>query len=78
MNEIREIYENGKKYYIINGVKHYQHHTSMHRGYVSVKSNGEVEKYNGRFGKGYKILKHNPDSTTYCICVYVIEVKECE
>lgn len=75
MKDFKEIYENGKKYYIIDGVKHYHHHTAMYRGYVSVKSNGEVEKYNGRYGKGYKILKHNPDSTTYCYCDYAIEVE---
>lgn len=76
MYDFDEIYENGKKYYIIDGVKHYQHHTAMYRGYVSVKSKGELEKYNGRYGKGYKILKHNPNSTSYCLCVYAIEVKE--
>lgn len=47
------------------------HHESLRRGYVSVKeSNGIKLNYNGRFGKGYIVLKHNPLSTRYCICEY--------
>lgn len=40
------------------------HHESLKRGYVSVKET------DGRFGKGYIVLKHNPLSTRYCICEY--------
>lgn len=50
----------------------YLHHTSLSRGYVSVKSIGEVEPYKGKFGEGYKVKKHNPNSTRYCIVEYWI------
>lgn len=34
------------------------HHTALCKGYVSVKcQNGIKEPYNGRFGKGYTIIR---------------------
>lgn len=50
-------------------------HTSLKRGYVSRKSTGVVESYNGRFGKGYAVLSPNRDSTRYCFVTYFVEVR---
>lgn len=49
------------------------HHTSLTRGYVSVKSEVIKEDYNGRFGKGHTVKTHNPNSTRYCYISYYIE-----
>ena len=49
------------------------HHTALTRGYVSVKSEGIREDYNGRYGKGYTVKTHNPKSTRYCLISYCIE-----
>lgn len=48
-------------------------HTSLCRGYVSVKSEGIKNEYNGRFGKGYTIKTHNPNSTRYCFITYYVK-----
>lgn len=51
-----------------------KHHTSYHRGYVSVKENREIiEEYKGRFGKGFKVFSHNPGSTNYCFVTYYVD-----
>ena len=49
------------------------HHTSLCRGYVSVRSDGYVSKYNGRFGTGYTVKIHNPNSTIYCYIEYYVK-----
>lgn len=47
------------------------HHTALTRGYIKVGQ--EIrEKYNGRFGVGYTVKTHNPDSTRYCFISYYI------
>lgn len=49
------------------------HHTSLTRGYVSVKDeNGIKEPYKGRFGVGYTVKRNNPDSTRFCYIDYYI------
>lgn len=50
------------------------HHTSLFRGYVSKKRypDGLKEAYKGRFGKGYTIKYHNPNSTMYAFVEYYI------
>ena len=48
------------------------HHTASRRGYVSRKSLGQVEQYNGRFGKGYVLLTPRWDTSTYCNVTYYI------
>ena len=50
-----------------------EHHTARCIGYVSRKSQGIVEPYKGRFGKGYKLLTPAYDSTYYCFVTYYIE-----
>lgn len=50
------------------------HHSALCRGYVSVKATeGIVTEYKGRFGKGYKVKRHNPNSTQYCFVEYWVE-----
>lgn len=47
------------------------HHTALTRGYIGVGK--EVrEEYKGRFGTGYTVKTHNPDSTRYCLISYYI------
>lgn len=59
---------------IINGDICKYHHTSTTAGYVSVKcEETEPRPYKGRFGEGYKIRIHNPESTQYCYVQYWIK-----
>lgn len=55
---------------IINGLK--LHHTSLCRGYVNAGV-AMVEKYDGKFGKGFRVFTRNKESTTYCIATYYLE-----
>ena len=49
------------------------HHTALTRGYVSIKATeGIKEPYKGKFGEGYTILSHNPNSTRYCYITYYV------
>lgn len=48
------------------------HHTASCRGYVSRKSDGIVKTYDGKFGKGYVILRPRFDTTQYVYCDYYI------
>lgn len=48
------------------------HHTAACRGYVSRKSEGIVKEYDGKFGKGYVILRPRFDTTKYVYCDYYI------
>lgn len=52
--------------------KYTYHHTSLARGYVSVKSEGIREAYNRKFGTGYTVKRNNPGSTRYCFVDYYI------
>lgn len=47
-------------------------HTALTRGYVSRKTEGYVESYEGKFGKGYKHYEPNWDSSRYCNVTYYI------
>lgn len=49
------------------------HHTAWGRGYVSRKTAGKVEPYEGRWGKGYKVLRPSWDSTRYIRVEYYVE-----
>ena len=50
-----------------------EHHTALVRGYVSVnEAEGIKASYKGRFGEGYTIRRHNPDSTRYCFITYYV------
>ncbi len=43
------------------------------RGYVSRKIAGEIEKYNGRYGTGYKIHTPTTSTTRYHLVTYYIK-----
>ena len=47
-------------------------HTSSRRGYLSRKKSGEVEEYNGKFGKGYILVTPRFDTTRYVNVTYYI------
>lgn len=49
------------------------HHTASRRGYVSRRTEGKVERYEGRFGKGYIISLPRWDTTQYVTIKYYIE-----
>jgi hypothetical protein len=51
------------------------HHTAYAAGYVSRKTDGYLVKYEGKFGKGYKWLHPNSESTQYCYVTYIIKRK---
>ena len=48
------------------------HHTSWHRGYISRRSEGYVETYEGRFGRGYTWHQPSWKSTQYHRVTYYI------
>lgn len=54
--------------------KYTEHHTSLCRGYVSVKDGGKDAPvpYKGKFGEGYTVKSHNPNSTQYCYITYYV------
>ena len=56
----------------MENTKYYKHHTSLAVGYVRVGKT-RMKKYNGRFGKGYKVFKHNDNSTRFCLVTYYVE-----
>lgn len=58
----------------INDIKanYKHHHTSRARRYVSRKSDGVVEPYSGKFGRGYKVYTPAWDSSTYCYVTYYV------
>lgn len=47
-------------------------HTAYTRRYVSRKTDGYVESYNGKYGKGYAHYQPNWDSTRYSLVTYYI------
>ncbi len=47
-------------------------HTALTRGYVSRKSEGRVQPYEGRFGKGFAVYTPNWDSTGVCYVTYYV------
>jgi len=49
-------------------------HTSLTRGYVSRKNpEGITMPYEGKFGKGVKVLTPNFESTRYCYVTYYVQ-----
>ena len=48
------------------------HHTASRRGYISRKTEGRVEAYDGRFGKGYVVVTPRWDTTQYVNIEYYI------
>lgn len=57
-----------------NGFRLYQ--TALTRGYISRKKKDSdlvCDEYTGKYGKGYKVLKPNFNSTKYCVVEYWIK-----
>lgn len=54
---------------------HYVHHTSAAKGYISrvYHVSGDIEEYNGKFGKGFKVHSPRWDTTQYHYVTYYIE-----
>ena len=52
-------------------------HTARAYGYISRKTEGYAERYDGKFGKGYKVHKPAYDSTRYHYVEYYIEKGGC-
>ena len=48
-------------------------HTASRKGYESRLGNGHVEKYNGRYGKGYIIVTPRWDTKNYVNVEYYLE-----
>lgn len=49
------------------------HHTALASGYVSINATEGIQKpYKGKFGEGYTIRRHNPNSTRYCLITYYV------
>lgn len=49
------------------------HHTSTISGYVSRKTWARIELYEGRFGKGFKILEPRFDTSRFVYCAYYVK-----
>lgn len=47
------------------------HHSALAKGYIGVNQM-KISAYDGKFGKGFTIDKHNPHSTNYYIREYWI------
>lgn len=57
---------------------YYRHHVASRRGYESRKENldgtyGHVERYEGKFGKGFIHIAPRWDTTMYVYVIYYIE-----
>lgn len=61
---------------IMTNKNYYLHHVGSRRGYVSRKTDGFVEEYDGRFGRGYRVIRPRYDTTNYVAVWYYIEKKE--
>lgn len=57
---------------LINDERYTEHHTASRRGYESRKSEGRVEPYDGRFGKGFIAVTPRFDTTQYVNITYYI------
>ena len=56
-----------------NNPNYEYHHTAARRGYISRKTEGYVEEYEGRYGKGYVIVRPRFDTTQYVYIDYYLE-----
>lgn len=49
------------------------HHTSVTAGYVSRKAWARIELYEGRFGKGFRLLEPRYDTSRFVYCAYYVK-----
>ena len=78
MERAKEQIQNFEREYIMKTIAEIEstmrlHHTASRRGYVSRRTEGKVEQYEGRFGKGYIIVLPRWDTTQYVTLKYYIE-----
>ena len=52
------------------------HHRAYSRGYVSRVSYPDVRQYDGRYGRGVKVLLPNHRSTRYAVAEYYIREED--
>lgn len=52
---------------------YFLHHTATRQGYVSRKTAGYIEPYNGRYGTGVRWIFPRYDTTRYCYVEYWIK-----
>lgn len=56
-----------------NSPEYTEHHTASRRGYISRKSEGQIEAYNGRFGEGFIVVSPRWDTPQYVDITYYIK-----
>ena len=54
------------------------HHSAYARGYVSRVNYPDVRQYDGRYGRGYKVLLPSRNSTRYAVVEYYIQTEDQE
>jgi hypothetical protein len=54
------------------------HHSAYARGYVSRVNYPDVKQYDGRYGRGVKVLLPNHKSTRYAVAEYYIQTEDQE
>jgi hypothetical protein len=52
------------------------HHSAYARGYVSRVNYPDVKQYDGKYGRGVKVLLPNHKSTRYAVVEYYIREEE--
>lgn len=60
--------------WLIKELRLTKHHSARARKYISRRNDAcEVEYYEGKFGKGYKLFTPAWDSTQYCWVTYYVK-----
>ncbi len=53
-------------------------HSAYFRGYVSRVNDPDVRQYDGRYGRGVKVLLPSRNSTRYAVVEYYIQIEDQE
>lgn len=61
-----------------NNKRYVYHHTGTRDGYISCKSKGYIEEYDGAFGKGYVHIYHNSKRRSGVAVDYYIDTEHVE
>lgn len=56
--------------------RYYIHHQAKHAGYVPRTTDGVIEPYNGRFGRGYILKEPRWDTSRFVTVTYYIKREE--
>ena len=57
---------------LVSSEDYYFHHSASGLGYISRKSEGEIEPYSGRYGEGYILRTPRFDTNRYHYISYYI------